>query len=498
MVRSVLVLGGGSAGFLAALTLKTKLPQLDVAVVHSREIGIIGVGEATTVALPKLLHGYLNFDPGDFYRRVETTWKLGIRFLWGPRPYFDYTFGSQLDWKWANLGKYNGYYCDDFSYVDLPSALMSQNKAFARRADGSPVLGVNNYAYHIENGKFVEYLHQKALELGVTVRDVEVAEVLVNDAGIAGLRLTSGVVRTADLYVDCSGFRSALLGKALGEPFRSFKSSLLNDRAVTGGWARGDEPVQPYTTAETMDSGWCWQIDHLDRINRGYVYSTSFTSDAEAEAEFRRKNPKVTGTRLVKFVTGRYEHSWVKNVVAVGNAAGFVEPLESTGLAVICDESRLLAEALSDSDGDPSASMAAAYNDIFAREWDAIRDFLAVHFKFNTRLDTPYWRACRADIDIGAAAAVVDFYRENGPTPFAKTSVLGTNDIFGMEGYLCLLLGQGVPYRRRAEPSAREWQLWHGIRAENRVKALTAVGVAEAYRAVSDPSWRWDAAAFRV
>ena len=264
--------------------------------------------------------------------------------------------------------------------------------------------------------------------------------------------------RPAGSQLDCSGFRSTLLGKAHGEPFHSFKSSLFNDRAVTGGWARRDEPVQPSTTAETMDSGWCWRIDHLDRINRGYVYSTDFVSDADAEAELRRKNPKGTGTRLVKFVAGRYGRSWVKDVVAVGNAAGLVEPLESTGLAVVCDESRLLAEALADSDGDPPPSMAAAYNDTLAREWDAIRDFLAIPFKFNTRLDTPYWRACRADLDIGSAAGVVEFYRENGPTPFAKTSVLGTNDVFGMDGYLCLLLGQGV----------------------------------------SDPSWRWDAAASRV
>ncbi|OWK39908.1 tryptophan halogenase family protein [Fimbriiglobus ruber] len=500
MIRSVIVLGGGSAGFLAALTLKTKLPQLNIMVIHSKDIGIIGVGEATTVALPKLLHGYLSFDPGDFYRRVETTWKLGIRFLWGPRPYFDYTFGFQLDWKWANLGKFNGFYCDDdFSYVDTQSALMSHNKAFVRRPDGSPMVGINNYAYHIENQKFVEFLHQKALERGVTVRDETVDEVLQDDAGIAGLRVASGVVRAADLYVDCSGFRSTLLGKTLGEPYTSFKSSLYNDRAVTGGWARGsDEPVKPYTTAESMDHGWCWQIDHLDRINRGYVYSTDFVSDSEAEAEFRRKNPEVTSTRLVRFSTGRYHRSWVKNVVGIGNSAGFVEPLESTGLAVICDESRLLAEALSDADCHPTPSLMAAYNDIFAREWDAIRFFLAIHFKYNTRFDTPYWRACRADIDIGSAAAVVDFYRENGPTPYAKTTVLGTNDIFGMEGYLCLLVGQKVPYNRAHKPTPQERLLWRGIQAENRVKALTAVDVADAYQAVSAPSWQWNTDVFRV
>ena len=496
MIHRVIVLGGGSAGFLAALTLKKKVPELAVTVIRSKEIGIIGVGEATTVALPKMLHGHLGFDPGEFYRRVETTWKLGIRFLWGKRPFFDYTFGSQMDWKWSNLPKHNGYYCeDDFSFVDVPSACMSLNKAFIRNPAGEPVLVGREYghAYHIENVKFVEYLEEKAGHLGITILDELVEEVLQGEEGVAGLRLKNGLTKTADLYIDCSGFRSTLLGGTLKEPYTSFKTTLFNNRAVTGGWTRAaDEPVQPYTTAESMAAGWCWQIDHLDRINRGYVYSTDFISDEDAEREFREKNPKVTSTRLVKFVTGRYNRSWVKNVVAIGNSAGFVEPLESTGLAVVCDESRLLAGALTESDRDPSPSLIDNYNRTIGREWDNIRNFLGVHFKFNQRYDTPYWRACRADADIGAAQGVVDFYQANGPTTSGRTSVLNQNDIFGMEGYLCLLVGQQVPYHKTREITAAEWKVWNAIRAENRAKALTALSVPAAFEAVSTPTWGWN------
>ncbi|MDB5309423.1 MAG: hypothetical protein JWO38_3625 [Gemmataceae bacterium] len=492
MIRDVLVLGGGSAGFLAALALKVKLPELGVTVVRSKEIGVIGVGEATTVALPRFLHGYLGFDPGDFYRRVETTWKLGIRFLWGRRPHFDYTFGYQLDWKWSNLPRCNGYYCaDDFSYVDVPSALMSHDRAFVRLPDGTPHVTIN-HAYHIENEKFVGWLEAKAEELGVVARDEVVAEVLRDETGVAGLRLATGETCRADLYLDCSGFRSALLGGALGEPYTSFKTTLFNNRAVTGGWARTTEPTRPYTTAESMAAGWCWQIDHLDRINRGYVYSSDFITDEEAEREFRAKNPKVGSTRLIKFVTGRHHRSWVKNVVGIGNAAGFVEPLESTGLAVICDESRLLAELLLECDRTPTPSLIDGYNRIYAREWDNIRDFLGVHFKFNTRYDTPYWRACRETADIGHARAVVDFYQENGPSLYGKSNLLHNNDIFGMEGYLCLLVGQQVPYRARPAPTAQELRLWDGIKAENRVKALTGLTVEESFRAVTAPTFAWN------
>jgi tryptophan halogenase len=498
MIHQIIIFGGGSAGLLAAMTLKKKVPELDVTVLRSKEIGVIGVGEATTASMPRHLHGYLEIDPSEFYRGADTTWKLGIRFLWGKRPFFDYTFGYQLDWKWANLSRNNGYYCDEtFSYVDVPSALMSHNKAFVRQPNGDPLIG-RDFGYHIENEKFVAYLESKAAQYGVSLIDDKVETVLQDEHGITGLKMVSGASYRGDLYIDCSGFRSALLGKALGEPFISFKSTLLTDRAVTGGWQRAGDPVQPYTTAESMSAGWCWQIDHLPTVQRGYVYSSDFISDEEAEREFRAKNPRVTTTRLVRFVSGRYERSWVKNVVAIGNSCGFVEPLESTGLAVICDESRLLAECLGESNRQPTRSQVDTYNRIVGRIWDNIRYFLGIHYKFNTRYDTPFWQACRAKVDIGSAQGVVDFYRENGPSMYARTAVLHQNDIFGMEGYLALLVGQQVPYEKRWAPSPAEWRVWNGIRAENRVKALTALTVPEAFAAVTAPTWQWQPGYFRV
>src|SRR5262249_35835047 len=152
---------------------------------------------------------------------------------------------------------------------------------------------------------------------------------------ITGLKLASGRSRDADLYVDCSGFRSVLLSEALGEPFVNFSSTLYCDRALAGGWDRTTERIKPYTTAETLDAGWCWQTEHPNRIIRGYVYSSAFISDEDAEREFRSKNPKIEKARLLKFPSGRYRNSWVKNVVAIGNASGFVEPLEATSLHVI-------------------------------------------------------------------------------------------------------------------------------------------------------------------
>ena len=265
--------------------------------------------------------------------------------------------------------------------------------------------------------------------------------------------LASGQLLSADLYVDCSGFRSLLLGKTLKEPFTPFASTLFCDRAVVGSWMRGDEVIKPYTTAETMSAGWCWRIEHPDCINRGYVYSSSFIDDERAESELHgQRTPKLLDTRLVRFLLRpEFERAWVKNVVAIGNAAGFVEPLESTGLAVICDSARILAGCLYECDRAPRPSYVNHYNQgIFSQGWDATRDFLGIHYKFNTRYATPFWQAARADTVLGPVQELIEFYQENGPTAIFRHNLLSPNSIFGMEGYLALLIGQKVPYRAGA------------------------------------------------
>jgi tryptophan halogenase len=492
MIEHVLVLGGGSAGFLAAISLKTKIPDLRVSVVRSRDMGVIGVGEATTFAFPNYLHGRLKIDPGEFHRGARPTWKLGIRFLnWGPRRHFDYTFRPQVTSRWENLPRPNGYYCyEDFEYADLFPALMSHDKAFPRNKYGGPHIGTD-VAYHIENRTFVEYLEAHAARLGIVTHDDVVSGVNQDDAGVAGLVLKSGRTETADLYIDCSGFASLLLSGALREPFVSFRPTLFCDRAVWGGWERTDEPIRPYTTAEAMDAGWCWRIDHEFLINRGYVYASAFLSDDEAEREFRAKNPKVRETRPVRFVTGRYERAWVKNVVGVGNAAGFVEPLESTSLGVICDQSDSLVNSLLECGRRPTPTVVRQYNKRFGMKWDHIREFLGIHYKFNTGMDTPFWRECRAKCDIGRAAGVVEYYQENGPGTYHHLTLLDRLSQFGLEGYWSLLLGQKVPMRRPYAPDEQERATWRQVQQTFKAKAAAGVGVKEALSLVRSPQFHW-------
>ncbi|MFL5329514.1 MAG: tryptophan halogenase family protein [Gemmataceae bacterium] len=497
-IRSVLVVGGGSAGFLAALILKKRCPELEVTVVRSKEIGVIGVGESTTVAMPRFLHGGLELDPGEFYREVQPSWKLGIHFLWGPRPSFEYAFDVQLDWKIDQLSHRNGFYCeDDFTYASTSAALMQQNKIFLRRPDGAPLID-RTFGYHLENRRFVAYLERCAVQRGITILEGTVTGATQDDNGITAVQLQSGQALTADLYVDCSGFRSLLLGKALQEPFISFKSSLFCDRAVVSAWPRTDEPILPYTIAETMESGWCWRIDHPDYVNRGYVYSSSFISDEEAEREFRAKNPSIDNTWIVKFVSGRYERTWVKNVVAVGNSSGFVEPLESTALAIICDESRFLAETLYECNHQPTPLMVKYYNLVNARAWDTIRDFLAIHYRFNTRVNSQFWQTCRAETELGPIQEFVDYYQERGPNISWRYSLIHPSDMFGVEGYLALLVGQKVPYRARYTATEEEIGIWKKVQANHRQLAENGIAIPEALNFIASSNCRWNPSFFQT
>ena len=492
MLKSVLVLGGGSAGFLSAITLRARLPGVAVTLIRSAQIGIIGVGEGSTVGFTNFLHKYLRIEHDAFFRMAQPSWKLGLKFLWGPRPQFFYTFiTSQLTGRAPGLSRLKAFYCgDEMGCEDPVAALMAHDRVFERLPNGN--MGIHEtLAYHFENEKFVRFLEEYAAGLGVRVLDDTVVAVRLDDNGVAELSLGSGQSVSADLYLDCSGFVSLLLGKALAEPFVSYASSLACDRAVVGGWERDREPIKPYTTCETMPSGWCWQIEHEHRINRGYVYASAFISDEQAEREFRAQNPKVGPTRIVKFMSGRYERTWVKNVVAIGNAGGFVEPLEATALGVIAIQDLLLADSLLDCGGRVTPTRRRLYNRHVARFWDNIRSFLAVHYRFNTRLTSPFWQYCCQKTDLAGAQELVEVYQENGPTTFWAPSLIDEANQFGFAGHFAMLIGQKVPYHTEWAPNEQELRAWQALCEQHRQRGTGGFTVEEALAVVRSPRWQW-------
>lgn len=463
MVRRIVVLGGGTAGLVAALTLRIKLPELHVRVIRSPDIGVIGVGEGTNASFPQHLFEYLKIPPARFHSLVGPTYKMGLRFLWGPQPEFFYPFVVEYAARFEGLARPNAAYVDEQTrWLSPVSALMAHDKAFGRGPDGQ-IRWHNNYAFHVENRKLVAGLETLCVESGVEITDGTMKAAEKGPTGIDSLLLEDGERVKADLFVDASGFRSELMERALGESYLSFDRTLFCDRAVIGGWSRTTEPIKPYTTCETMSAGWAWQIDHHGFINRGYVYASNFISDDDARAELLRKNPSILpeNTRVVRFRSGRYARCWTGNVVAIGNASGFVEPLEATAIQVICSQSKTLVGTLEESRFSPGDPMRGLYNKYNCGQWDNIRDFLAIHYAFNTRLDTPFWQACRNDTDLGGAADFAAFWKEHGPSGLPNGLLISPTSTFGLEGFTALMTGQRVPVARPYVPAAREREIWH-------------------------------------
>jgi tryptophan 7-halogenase len=487
-----LVLGGGTAGLLAALALKKANADCHVHIYQSSEIGVIGVGEGTTYVITGFLHDFLDIPPGDFFSSVRPTWKLGIRYLWGARDHFNYTFTHQTNWKWHSLSRFNGFYCrEDFTAADPCSALMDAGKVFARLENGDPLVE-RSAAYHLENAMLIRFLTDRCSKAGIQIHDDTLIHAKRGDKGIEWLEFERSGRQVADLYVDCSGFRGELIGKALAEPESDFRDALFCNRAVVGGWdRRSGESILPYTVAETMNAGWAWRIEHEERIHRGYVFCTDLMSEDAAVNELRNKNPQIGEVRAVAFPSGMRRRSWVENVVAIGNSAGFVEPLEATAIHVICEESRLLAGLLRDHEGLVSDSVKAYYNRRMGDLWLSIRDFLAVHYKFNTRLDTPFWRLCRNEIRLGDAEAVVDYYRAHGPNASTGNELLRRWDPFGVEGYFTMLIGMGIGWDENTPVLDEERRFFESKREEFRKLAANGYSSEDALELVHSQRWKW-------
>ncbi len=497
-IENIVVVGGGSAGFISALTLKIKFPELKVTLIKSDNIPIIGVGEGTTGYVPRFFHEFMGLDRKQFYKEARPSWKLGIRYIWGPpeESHFNYTFDPTLDTQYSILKHNNAYYyLNGLKDGALATYLMDTGKSCCFQAPD----GINfrlepiAYGYHIENKTFVAYLEGQAAQFGIEVITGDIIEVRQKlNKEIKELKLDSGESISADLYIDCSGFKSLLLGETLKEKYISFKDSLFCDSAVTGSWDREvDEPIMPYTTAETMDSGWAWKIELRDRINRGYVYSSSFISDENALKELKSKNPRMKDThRVVRFKTGRYKNFWVKNVAAVGNSAGFVEPLESTGLHMICEELKRIVECLHDSDLRPTETLKANVNEIVGGMWDDIRWFLSLHYKFNTRLNTPFWKHCREKTNTSGVKTLLDFYEENGPSVLSW-NLIDKHSMFKYEGYMSMLVLQKAPTKYKYEVSPEEKAKWNMIVERTKNIASRAISMDKALNLIDSPAWSW-------
>ncbi|RHW17574.1 tryptophan 7-halogenase [Sphingomonas gilva] len=404
-IRSIVIVGGGSAGWMAAATLARILgpDYASITLVESDEIGIVGVGEAT---IPQMatFNRMLGIDEDAFIRSTKGSFKLGIQFIdWariGHR-YF-HPFG-QIGVNMAGVS-FHGYWlrmhaAGEAGRIEEYSlqALAAERDKFMRPIDaGRSPLSEIAYAYHFDAGLYARFLRSYAEARGVKRREGKIVDVRLRggDGFVESVVMEDGSALPADLFIDCSGFRSLLLGKALGVGHVDWSHWLPCDRAVAVP-CESVAAMTPYTRSTARACGWQWRIPLQHRIGNGHVYASSHMSDDEAAAVLLANldGAPLAEPRLVPFRTGHRERFWVKNCVALGLASGFMEPLESTSLWLIQSGlARLMAMF-------PDRGFAQAeidrYNRILITEYEEIRDFLVLHYKATERDDTPFWDYCR-------------------------------------------------------------------------------------------------------
>ena len=411
-VRQVVILGGGTSGWMTAAAVQRFLNRVtpgrvQVTLVEGPD-GPIGVGEATIPTLRGML-SVLGADEREFMRRTHATFKQAIKFVnWLDDPalapsYYFHLFqrpgvvdGMDYGQYWLSL------------HPDAAPHAYAENVAWqaalchasrAPKAPDSPQYeGLASYAYHLDAILFGRYLRELAMGYGAQRVEARVVGATRDEHGfLTGLRLEQGGEVPGDFFIDCSGFQASLIAGVLEEPFESWNDQLFCDRAVAiQAPFEAGQKINPFTTATAMSSGWIWEVHLTTRRGTGYVYSSRFISDEDAEQELRRYlGPAATGLKARRLVmrVGRSRRLWVKNCVAIGLAGGFLEPLESTGIYLTEMGIKLLFENF------PENGFADALADSYNRQMGGLYDetmrFIVLHYCLTRREDTEFWRANR-------------------------------------------------------------------------------------------------------
>lgn len=451
-IRKVVIVGGGSSGWMAAAALSNALERAcSIQLIESDEIGTVGVGEATIPPI-KTLNKVMGLDEFEFMRRTQATFKLGIQFVdWAQlgKTYFHQfgPHGIQFDfapmhqyWLRQQLLQPNMPSIDEYS---MAWAAASKGKFDKPQNDPRSVMSMFDYAYHFDAGLYAKFLREVSEKRGVQRIEGKIVDVVLRegDGFVRKLRLADGREIEGDLFIDCSGFRGLLIEEALQTGYEDWSHWLPCDRAMAVPCESAGDPL-PYTRSTAREAGWQWRIPLQHRIGNGYVFCSQFMSEDEAASLLlQRLDGKALATpRPLRFVTGRRKKFWNKNVVALGLSSGFMEPLESTSLHLVQSGiSRLLA-LFPDRDFDPLVS--EEYNRIGNTEFERIRDFLVLHYKLTARDDAPLWRYCSTMSIPDSLAYKMEHFKRFGRI------VVDGYDLFGPPSWLAVHLGQqNMPQR---------------------------------------------------
>ena len=452
-IQHIVIVGGGSAGWMTAAALARTLERnCSITLVESDEIGIVGVGEATIPPI-RLFNDMLGIEEHEFLRRTQGTFKLGIQFVnWAEvgHRYF-HPFGSygrpfdlvqiQHHWQRARAeGKAAS--LDEYS---MAWAAAKAGRFDRPASDPRNVLSTYLYAYHFDASLYARFLRDYAQARGV--KRIEGKVVAVEQDGQSGfvtaVRMASGEAVGGELFIDCSGMRALLIEGALQCGYEDWSHWLPCNRALAVPCARSD--LTPYTRSTAHTAGWQWRIPLQHRTGNGHVYASGFTSD-EAAGRVLMGNldgEPLAEPRLIRYVPGRRKRFWDKNVIAIGLASGFLEPLESTAIHLIQAGISKLIAYFPDLDFDPLVIQ--EYNRVAAAEVERIRDFIILHYHLNTRTDGELWRYCASMPIPETLQYKIEHFRRAGRI------LPGEMDIFGPNSWLAVHIGQ-MNWPQRNDP----------------------------------------------
>jgi len=450
--KKILIVGGGTAGWMAANLMASRWEDIDVCLLESTEIGIIGVGEGSTPHL-KFFFDSIGVSESEWMPRCNATYKNGISFV-----------------NWSSVPGHESYFhpfpaqTDDFTvptfFSNVKARIQGNNvnahpdnyflETYLTKKNLGPIAAESFpfqifYGYHFDATLVGQFLAEKAVGRGVKRIFGTVTEVVLGAKGeITAVRLNDDSFLEADFFIDCSGFKSLLLQDALKVTFNSFKENLFNNAAVVMPSAIS-EIIPPETKSTTLSNGWAWKIPLVNRYGNGYVYSGDYITPDQAETELRQHLGLLesdVAARHLQMKVGRAEKHWEKNCLAIGLSQGFIEPLEATALALSYETITGFIKHYEN--GFYTNKFAEIFNNEINAKFDGVRDYIVCHYKANQRKDTNYWKDNAVNPKVSDSLNKI-LYLWRTSQNFAKDMrIHNLEGSYQAKSWACLLAGYGV------------------------------------------------------